>query len=84
MLPLIDSLQHHRAFLSRHVLRQLQPYRIGVSHRQYNTLLAAGWVEKIVLDPGTQRELCILDLDGYDAALGVRWDNPYADAPLIS
>jgi len=55
-----------------------------VSHRQYNTLLAAGWVEKIVLDPGTQRELCILDLDGYDAALGVRWDNPYVDAPLIS
>ncbi len=84
LLPLIDSLQHHRAFLSRHVLRQLQPYRIGVSHRQYNTLLAAGWVEKIVLDPGTQRELCILDLDGYDAALGVRWDNPHADAPLIS
>ena len=81
--PLVESLRRHSVFPPRRLLRDLQPYSIAVSHRQFTTLCDAGWIEKITLGLGAQQELYFLHPDGYDAALGVRWDNPFAESTLI-
>ena len=76
-------MRRHSVFPSRRLLRDLQPYSIAVSHRQFTTLCDAGWIEKITLDSESLQELNFLHPDGYDAALGVRWDNPFAESTLI-
>ena len=83
LVSLIESLRHHKIYPSRRLLRGLQPFRIAVGPRQFVTLCDAGWIEKITLGLGAQQELYFLHPDGYDAALGVRWDNPFAEATLI-
>ena len=83
LVSLIESLRHHKIYPSRRLLRGLQPFRIAVGPRQFVTLCDAGWIEKITLDSESLQELNFLHPDGYDAALGVRWDNPFAEATLI-
>ena len=80
---LLEGLQKQTLYLNHRTMRELQQYHVSVYNEEYKKLVEARLLSKIIVDRETGKSLLVLELQGYDEALGVCTTNPLLDEPLF-
>ena len=80
---LLEGLQKQTLYLNHRTMRELQQYHVSVHDKEYKELKEARLLSKIIVDRETGKSILVLELQGYDEALGVCTTNPLLDEPLF-